>query len=197
MARQLSINKNNMSVIIKKVYSDKNINLYLDELDRDKNCATYCRNPNAVGSDLKEIKIIFVKLNLIKAHYIRVPILTASRRWGMNSKEFHIISECLLIFFFKYKIIYDGDPDIVKKVTRTVTKLIIEGKNINEIINSIILTKDLNIDTKRIDDEDFSKKFCRYIHKPSPDIARYILISFEEYLRMEDNTDIIVDYNRF
>ena len=142
------------------------------------------------------ISLIFF-FSIINLVTVRVPILTASRRWGMDSKEFHIISECLLIFFFKYKIIYDGDPDIVKKVTRTVTKLIIEKKNINEIVNSIILTKDLDVDTKRIDDEDFSKKFRTYIHRPSLDIARYILISFEEYLRKVDNTDVTVDYNDF
>ena len=97
----IPINKKNLYKIIKKIcQNNSDITSYLNQLEEDKECASYFRNPDTMErSEWKKVKKVFTDMKLINAKYIRVPILAASRRFDISSDEFRILSECLLIFF--------------------------------------------------------------------------------------------------
>ena len=100
-----------------------------------------------------------------------------------------------MIFFFKFKIIHDGDPDAVREISKEVTKF--DKKNIKEIIKLIIQKKDLMMFEKRINDDCFIQDFKKYSHNSKSVIAKYILMSIERYLRIKDSSDLNINYDEF
>lgn len=195
----IPINKKNLYKIIKKIcQNNSDITSYLNQLEEDKECASHLRNPDTMErNEWKKVKKVFTDMKLINAKYIRVPILAASRRFDVSSEEFRILSECLLIFFFKFKIIHDGDPDAVREISKEVTKSISDKKNIKEIIKLIIQKKDLMMFEKRISDDCFIQDFKKYSHNSKSVIAKYILMSIERYLRVKDSSDLDINYDEF
>ena len=196
---QRIISKKKLYQITKEMYQNNlGITSYLEQLEEDKKCALYLRNPDTMEqSELRKIKNIFIDMKLINAKYIRVPILAASRQYGISSEKFRILSEFLLIFFFKFKIIHDGDPDAVREISKKVTDAINNNKDIKEIIKLILQKKNLSVYENRINDEEFKKDFEEYAHDSKSNIAKYILIAIERYLRVDDGSDIDVNYNEF
>ena len=192
--QNIPISTANMYKIIESCYnSSEKAREFVDHLKTDAKHIKYMDYPEDLDDDPKydKIKSDFHGIQLLNARYIRVPILAAYRVWEQERPEdIEKLIDCLLVFFFKFKFINDGTAEAVRTIANNVTKKIIGGESLSAIIYYILTDEDvLGEPQKRINEDDFIKNFQHKMFKITTNIAKYILSSFEIYIRKETNKE--------
>lgn len=170
---EYSISNKNLYKIIKKQIKDaQTCKQYIKGIKEDAYFLSQLNDPYMgpyVDTDTKD-DVLAIKI--LKAKSIRVPILAAYRKWGINN-DYKKIVQLLVKFFFKFRTVRQQHPGEVEKITLNVTEWILNGKPISEIIKEI----------KNHDDhDDFLYNFKRFMSKPAKDASKYILQQITLYL---------------
>ena len=174
----------------KKICTDQvQIDTYLNNLENDLEIIEHLDNPESLRHNTKrdrnKLVHLFYGLNKINAQYFRRPIITACREWGLDDQKTLMLTDCLLKFFFMYRTIGDRGIDILRHIARTITKKIINDKDLDEIF-WVILKDDISERVKdRLIIGDFKKQFPSRLFKLTAPIAHYILASIEFKLQIE------------
>ena len=160
------------------------INMYIKNLEKDLMIINYLENPEDLGVKTKKNRNnlihLFHGLDKIKAKYFRRPIIAACRTWGPDDPKTIQLTDCLLKFFFMYRMIGDHGIDLLRSITRTVTKQIINNNDLNEIFWTILKDDTSGQVKDYVNLEEFQKKFKEYICAlPNNRVAHYILASLE------------------
>lgn len=189
------ISKNNLYRIIDSIVkTPSDVGRYVKEVAEDAKIIKQMDYPEDLddGQRYDKIKSDLHGIKLLNARYIRVPILAAWRKWKVESRAFQELTDCLLIFFFKFKFINDGTTEDVRAIANNVTKMVENGRNVSEIIYHILTNEDVRDKPKlRIDNDEFEANFRDKMYKPSTSAVRYILSSLEIYLRKRANKEHI------
>ncbi len=184
----ISISMSNLYRIIESTVNGvKQVCDFIEDLKTDAKYFKQIQYPEDMDNSKKyaQLKSNFYGMQLLTTTYIKVPILAAYRDWENNHfEDLNTLVDCLLIFFFKFKFINDGTAENVRSIANTVTKMIIEKKDIDKILYHILMNADVpGGPAKRIDSENFQKNFSRKMFKLTSNNAKYILTSIETYLR--------------
>ena len=184
------ISMSNLYKIVESyVKSSESVHQFVDDLKTDAKLIKQMKYPEDMDSDQKydKLRSDFHGIRFLNAGYIRVPILAAYRSWGDNRlQDLSTLVDCLLVFFFKFKFINDGTAEDVRSIANNVTKRIIDGEGISTILYHILIDEDVSGEPrKRIDPQKFQDYFPQKIFKLTVNVAKYILISLEIYIRKE------------
>lgn len=176
-------------IVESHVKNSASVHQFVDNLKTDAKLIKQMYYPEDMDSDQRYDKLrnSFHGIRFLNAGYIRVPILAAYRNWGDNRlQDLSTLVDCLLVFFFKFKFINDGTAEDVRSIANNVTKRIIDGKDISEIIYHILMDEDVSGEPKkRIDPQKFQESFPQKMFKLTTNVAKYILISLEIYIRRD------------
>ena len=144
---------------------------YIKFLDEDASFISTLNDPSLYSDDNTKDEIYTIKL--LKATFIRSPILAAYRKWG-HSKDYQILVKLLVKFFFKFRTVRQMHPGKIEDlVIYDITSMINAGKPLDEVINKIL---------EHDDHEDFRYNFLKLITKPGKNIAKYVLREITIYL---------------
>lgn len=183
----IKITKEHLHRIISEKYKNLgDIDKYMDQLLKDSKFMKQMDYPEdlPIGNKYEKLKSDFYGIKLLNARYVRVPILAAYRRWGLDEDDFKDLVDCLLKFFFKFKFINGGTAENVRQITSEVTKKILEKKKIKEIIKYILIEPDPKGGLRRrVDEKRFNEQFKEKMYKLTTNSAKYILASIETITR--------------
>lgn len=176
--------------IIKSIINDdpEMARRYVDWLERDSKFVKFMDNPNSY-TDNEIIKYNLTALKWLNAVSIRIPILTAYRRWD-SGKDFVDFSDMLVKFHFRNRTIGQKHPSEIELHMLEIANMIKDGKSMPDIIN-VLCKEDLG-------DEEFEDRFYKSRPEES-DIIKYILLEIERHLRGEQGvlqlkTDATVEH---
>lgn len=168
-------NKDLYNIISKITPDDKSCIRYIDTLDDD---ADSISKINTIADYDRKTKSEILAVDALGAKFIRIPILAAYRRWGQTN-EYRTLVSILVKFFFKYRVIREEHPQKVKEVITNITKQILNGSSLDEIIQTI---------KEKDDHEDFIHDFGKFMEDPTTDkIASYILHQITTFLGADDD----------
>ena len=175
---ELKISTKNLYKIIKKQIKDEQTcKQYIKDIREDADFLSKLNDPKTYDEN-KTLDDIHA-LKILNAKFIRIPILAAYRKWGMN-QDYKMIVPFLVKFFFKFRTIRKSHPGDVEQVILDTTQMILDGKSASEIIDKI----------KESDDhDDFNYRFKRFMEKSKNDVAKYILQQITLYLG-DDDADV-------
>ena len=165
----------------------EDVDTYLEGLDEDQKIIVQLNVPNRLilNNTIQDSDQIIHSLNgmlLINARYFRRPVITACRKWGFSAKTKKLV-DCLVKFFFMYRIICKLDIDPIKRIAREVTYQIHNEEELDEIFRTILKNNSQQQVIDHVSKERFVQDFRLYAsNKIQPKIAYYILCSFEYYL---------------
>lgn len=171
---------------IKKECTDNNkIDEYIKEIKTDAEFIKYLDDPGSIPDETTiPIKHAFYGIKQINAIYIRRPIITACREWGINDERTKTLVDCLLKFFFMYRTICKKDIDELKRLCGNISTKIENGNEIIDICKTIVKSDD-NDQIDRVDAEIFFETFKSKTDRFSNNELRYILTSVEHGLRTD------------
>lgn len=163
---KLKISIKNLYKIVQIQFTDEKACVrFVKELEEDASFITSLNEPLLYQDETTRDEIFAMKS--FDAKFIRIPILAAYRKWGVNS-DYQKLVGLLVKFFFKFRVIRQNHPGKVEKLfVNQITRMIYDGEPLDQIIK-VVLEND--------DHDDFlykfSKEFC-----PSPEtkVARYVL----------------------
>ena len=136
---------------------------YVKNLRADAEFLTTLYNPKIYDDDKTRDEIY--AMEALKAKSIRVPILVASRKWGMNC-DYRDLVRLLVKFFFKKKVVQNIHAGKMEDIMLKLSAMIENGKSIEEIAASL----------RAVDDhEDFMHNFKKFMLDPSSNAAKYVL----------------------
>ncbi|MDA8002917.1 MAG: HNH endonuclease family protein, partial [Alphaproteobacteria bacterium] len=163
---------------------DKFIGAYISELEMDSPYIQILNNPQSNILNISpELQHTFYGINQIGAKYIRRPIIAACREWGkkdLRDPRIQELSDCLLKSFFMYKTVGDKSIDVVRKMARSVTQMIMsDPSNTSEIFKIVLDNPDI---VRYINKQGFKDDFAYYVEELDPKPAKYILMSLEHEL---------------
>ena len=185
------------SIVKKNCEEPPDVKKYLQDLEEDLHIIKILNKPNMIRlQDNYDHDFIhlFYGLKQINAKYFRRPIIAACREWGLSDKTKSLI-DCLLKFFFMYRTISKLDIDQIKRIARNVTCQILDERNLDEILYTILKSDRLGSTIDNIDQERFMDEFEKSINDLSNPVATYILYSLEK--KLGDFQDIRVDFKYY
>lgn len=137
---------------------------YIKGLEKDAEFLITLNDPQFYSDDVTRDDIRAIKA--LKAKFIRIPILAAYRKWGMN-KDYRYLVGFLVKFFFKIKIVQKIHAGKLENIVLEITNMINDGKSLKDIL-IVLKAKD--------DHDDFNYNFKnKFILKPTSDAAKYVL----------------------
>lgn len=149
---------------------------YINELDADSEFITMI-NPPITSYPDEDTRDDIRAVDALGAKFIRIPILAAYRKWGLNA-EYKTLVKFLVKFFFKYRVVRHMHPGDVDKVVAKMTMKILEGESLKDIIT----------EAKTYDDhDDFNYNFKKFMDEPKSSVAKYILQQITLHLGTPDN----------
>ncbi|MDI1495633.1 MAG: hypothetical protein K8823_941 [Cenarchaeum symbiont of Oopsacas minuta] len=166
--KSIKISKKNLYTIIKNMVVDENsCKRYISELKED---AEYLSTLNVPVQYSEEDGKDYVHIiNILKAKFIRVPLLAAHRKWHNNDKfnDYVRLIKILTVFFFKIRVIQQKHPGYIENIIIKVTKMINENQSINDVMKILKLEDD---------HENFIYNFkASFIPNPTKDAIKYVL----------------------
>ena len=179
---------------------EENADAYIKNLKMD---IAYCKmldNPTEEISDPTDaqvtqnraIKPALIDLDALGAVYIRLPILTALRKWttttreAITTDEFILLTKFLVSFFFRYKTVRNADVSVLEKWILNTCKYVHEEEfSINVVIKiiKVLLQEDKP--------KNFESQLRERFGEPSTPIANFVLEHITKELGNND-TDIRV-----
>ncbi len=179
------IQKNKLySHIKKRCVDNASVINYIKELEEDADIIELLANPDCIPvGHPSYLKHSFYGIKQIRAIHIRRPIIAACRIWKYNNNKTELLVDCLLKFFFMYRTICKKDVDALKKISRDVTRQIIDNKDMSAIFWTILKNSSTKIVNNNVDEEEFTKKFGEKTYDFTTNEIKYILISYERYLQ--------------
>ena len=202
----IKITQDNLYRIVDSIVrTPSDVQKWLNMLEEDAEFLKIMDYPDDLKEDQKDkinrydkIKSDFYGIKVLNARHIRVPILAAYRKWnGYEDSRFQKLVDCLLIFFFRFKLISGGTAEDVRSIVNRVTRDIHDGKSISKIIYRILVNENVSGDpVKRLNDDKFKDEFKEKAYKMASNDARYVLGSIELFLRrQEESPYAYFDYN--
>ena len=169
-------NKNLYKIIKSKTQNDSDCKRYIKGLEEDAEFVSQLNDPSLYAD--KETKDEFYAINTLGAKLIRIPIITAHRKWGI-SNDYRKLVEFLVKFFFKYRVVRQKHPGAVEKIMIDVAQMIDEGKSLKDIFDTL---------KKEDDHDDFVYRFKRdFAIKISKNIAKFVLYELTNHLAIPNN----------
>lgn len=167
----------------KNMSTEKNVTEYIKGLKIDVNYIRNLNDPKRVNEKCHELKHSLYGLKQIRARYVRRPIIAACREWGLEDSKTTELITCLLKFFFVYRTICEGSIDQIKKNSKEITGMIMDGNNsLNEIFWTILKDSRPEQPVSYVKPEEFIEKFLDAAYYLKEDAIKYILYSFERDL---------------
>lgn len=180
--KEKNVTMTNLFDIIANTYNTpKEIEGYISELCKDVTLLKWLDDPDDIREH-EALKSSFYGIEYLGARYIRIPILVAYRKWGMDDPRFQDLVECLLVFFFKFRFINEGSIDEIRRISKDVSRMI-ATEDFSRIISSILVNDKGEKPDWRIDEEMFAERLTNKMYKLSPGPAKYILSTLETGIR--------------
>jgi len=183
------VNKNALFKILKTKITDSDLaEEYLNELKEDSEFCKLLNSPGDVSTPGSypdgDERTAILGLHALGAKYIRIPILTAKRKWipmfpdtsignNPNVKKYRDLVKFLVPFFFRYKTIRDQPPQKLEGFIIALCQEIDKNENVNDMIKYLL----------QYDDEvDFHHNLNSGLKDIDSDVAKYMLYSFDRKL---------------
>ena len=181
------------NIVKKEINTKEKVRTYLKELSEDSKIIDKL---NEHSDSDEEFRHILYGITQVGAKYFRRSIITAYREWG-DTKDSKILIECLLKFFFMYRTISKLDIDQIKRIARDTTCHILNKKNLNEVLYTILKSEKLGVEVDNIDQKEFMDEFKNNIDNLRPSVATYILYSIERKIHEEQGVHVRPIPNRY
>jgi uncharacterized protein with ParB-like and HNH nuclease domain len=154
----------------------------------------YFRNPTATQQNrFADAKLALIDLQKLNPVHIRLPILTAFRKWktpmeeAYESDAFVLLVKFLVSFFFRYKTIRDQNPEILLKWMLKACEFIQNGNDKDADVQKIIKV------LLQFDDElDFKTELRSTLAEPKEN-AKFILEHLTKMLGNKDDEIVIAN----
>ncbi len=163
---KLSMSKKNLYKIIKKIVTDeKSCEDFIKELETDAEYLSGLSDPSQYFDEDSKDDVHVIKI--LKAKFIRVPLLAAYRQWYVQKpNDYSKLVQFLVKFFFKVRVIRKEHPGDIKKIIDVIVGMINSGDSYQAVIDKL----------KKYDDhEDFVYNFKKFMEDPKKDAVKYIL----------------------
>jgi uncharacterized protein with ParB-like and HNH nuclease domain len=154
----------------------------------------YFRDPSAAQLNrFGDAKLALLDLEKIDPFHIRLPILTALRKWRTSTQEaydsdaFVLLVKFLVAFFFRYKTIRDKNPEILLHWMLKTCEFIENGSDKDRDVKKIIKVL-LQFD----DPSDFKNALRTRLAEPKEN-AKFILEHLTKMLGNTDDESVIVN----
>ena len=163
----LPMSKKNLYKIIKKMVGDEGACKQLvKELKADADFLSTLNDPTLYTDDDSKDDIYAIRL--LKAKFIRAPILAAYRKWyDSRTRDYSKLVRLLVKLFFKTRVVRQEHPSYIEQMASSATEMINQGKPVDDII-TVLMSYDDHDDFKY----DFEKRF---MPGPPKDAAKYTL----------------------
>ena len=182
--------KKDLYIFIKNMCKTQtSIDDYLDHLKRDFRIIDKIDKPEVDDTNLRND---LYGLGQINASYFKRPIIAAIREWGLEDPKTKSLINCLVKFFFVYRTICKMDIDPLKTISREITQMIIDKKDLGYILWIILKNKTTSEYEDRIPLGRFIDEFQKRTSTLSQRVMTYILSSFEIKLREHSDIPIIM-----
>lgn len=166
---------------------------YVDHLNADVENIIYVLRPDTL-SELHpaNLKHALSSVSLLRASYIRRPIVAACREWGIQNRDTAVLANWLQQYFFVEVRVLEQKIDKIKYISTTIVEKINNGECLFDILNDHEIFKPATLE--RYDGE-FQSKFSNMFTNPikSNDTAKYILVCIERHLSPNSEISIYAD----
>lgn len=194
--KKVKVTNNNLYKIIKyKIDNEAEARNYVSTLESDVDICNqfddprneYPDTPQHLSDQFRDPRPVVLDMSHLNAEYIRLPLLTAYRKWGRTSDEFIILVKFLVPFFFRYKTVSDKNTTKLESSMLSTCEQIENGTDPKTDVLKIIkflLQED--------DEDEFSNDFIGRFEPPSEDIVKFVLQHITTYLgsKYDDVTPI-------
>ena len=181
------MSKKNLYKIIKcMVHDEKTCRNFISELEKDAEFLSMLNDPSRYFDEDSKDDIQAIKS--LNAKFIRIPLLAAYRKLYDSEKpsDYVDLAKFLVKFFFKIRVVRAIHPGKIENIIMDVTKMINNGKSINDIM----------IKLKSEDDhDDFIYHFKnKLIINIKSDVAKYVLQKITIHLGTEHDDVKPIDH---
>lgn len=166
---------------------------YVEHLDADVQNIIYVFRPDTLQElHPANLKHALASVGLLNGKFIRRPIVAACRKWGIKNKQTIVLANWLHKYFFVEVKVLEHKIDVIKQISRSIVEEINSGNNLHDILDNPNI-----FDPTRIKeyDQEFERKFSNMFDQPIKklDIAKYILVCIERYLKPNSEISIYAD----
>lgn len=165
--QQVEMTKKNLYKIVKKIIENEHhCKKFIKELDQDSAFLSTLNDPAGYFDEKSKDDVYSIKL--LRAKFIRIPILAAYRKWSDDhSDDYSNLVHVLVKFFFKIRVVHEEHPGNIDKIIREITATINQAGSFDDVYK-MIQKHDKKYDFKY----DFTNRF---VSEPSKDVAKYVL----------------------
>ena len=151
---------------------ETNVRDYIDWLEMDSEFVKWMDAPMSYADD-EVIRYNLVALERLDAVSVRVPMLTAYRRWK-SGEEFARFSNLLIKFHFRNRTVGQMHPSEIERHMLKIARMVDNDDEFKSILEYLRKND--------IGDEEFENKFYGFRSGES-EVIKYILLEIERYLR--------------
>lgn len=152
-------------VVRKKIKTEREAKAYIKSLKDDAEFLTTLYNP--ISYQDRKTKDYAYAIKLLNAKSIRVPILTAYRKWyDERRRDYEQLVQFLVKFFFNRRIVIGTHAGKLEQIMSEIVKMIEEDKSAQSIISHL---------QKDYDHDDFKHNFNKFMSAPTLNPAKYAL----------------------
>lgn len=168
------------------------VQTYIGHLDTDVENIVYALRPDTLQeSHPASLKHALTSVSLLKANYIRRPIVAACREWGIVDRETIALANWLHQYFFVEVRVLERKIDDIKQISKSIVEEITGKKRLRSILDNSEIFKQEKIEKY---DQEFKNKFLEMFKKPiRTDTAKYILVCIERHLKPNSEISIYAD----
>lgn len=149
----------------KKIKTEREAKAYIKSLKDDAEFLTTLYNP--ISYQDRKTKDYAYAIKLLNAKSIRVPILTAYRKWyDERRRDYEQLVQFLVKFFFNRRIVIGTHAGKLEQIMSEIVKMIEEDKSAQSIISYL---------QKDYDHDDFKHNFNKFMSAPTLNPAKYAL----------------------
>ena len=149
----------------KKIETEREAKAYIKSLKDDAEFLTTLYNP--ISYQDRKTKDDAYAIKLLNAKSIRVPILTAYRKWyDERRRDYEQLVQFLVKFFFNRRIVIGTHAGKLEQIMSEIVKMIEEDKSAQSIISYL---------QKDYDHDDFKHNFNKFMSAPTLNPAKYAL----------------------
>ena len=155
---------------------------YIDHLNTDVQNIIYVLRPDTLQESYPaNLKHALASISLLKASYIRRPIVAACREWGIQNKHTATLANWLHQYFFVEVRVLEQKIDRIKQISSSVVERINGGETLLDILENQDIFNPTRLERY---DVDFKNKFPVMFKNPikTLDTAKYILVCIERHL---------------
>ena len=181
------VTKNTIFAILKnKIKNADEAESYIDEILLDSKFCKMLNTPGEIGNTDSYPRGIeryaILGLHALGAKFIRIPILTAKRKWAPNlvngpvdttAEKYRSLVKFLVPFFFRYKTIRNAPVQKLENIVMTLCKEIDNDAEVDDLIKFLLQYNN---------DEDFEFQIEGALEQVDGDVAKYILYAINKKL---------------